>query len=110
MVIERSNNNLCRTDQRVYADDFKFDMWNNINADNYFSGRWQEMSKRSCAWLGADGKCKCEFIASKYKKRMMCDKLPHCKAYITNYALEKKLNKSAHDREITDDTRFLVKL
>ena len=68
------------------------------------------MSKRSCAWLGADGKCKCEFIANKYKKRMKCEKLEHCKAYITNYALEKKLNKSAHDREITDDTRFLVKL
>ena len=68
------------------------------------------MSKRNCAWLGADGKCKCEFIASKYKKRMECEKLEHCKAYITNYALEKKLTKSAHDREITDDTRFLVKL
>ena len=68
------------------------------------------MSKRSCAWLGADGKCKCEFIASKYKKRMMCDKLPHCKAYITNYALGKKLNKSAHDREVTPLTRRLVKM
>ena len=68
------------------------------------------MSKSSCAWLGADGKCKCEFNASKYKKRMECEKLEHCRAYITNYALEKKPNKSAHDREITDDTRFLVKL
>lgn len=68
------------------------------------------MSKSSCAWLGADGICKCEFIANKYKKRMECEKLEHCRAYITNYALEKKLNKSAHDREITDDTVHLVKM
>ena len=31
---ERNNYNLCCADQRIYADDFKSDMRNNINADN----------------------------------------------------------------------------
>ena len=49
------------------------------------------MTKKKCAWYGADGMCKSEFICSKYKKRIMCKSVKNCKKFATNKKTEKSL-------------------
>lgn len=68
------------------------------------------MTKKKCAWYGADGMCKNEFICSKYKKRIMCKSVKNCKKFATNKKTEKLLAAKSCDREVTPLTRRLVKM
>lgn len=66
---------------------------------------------KKCAWCGADGRCQHENLANYRKNRLPCKyPLKNCKAYITESELRKQLNEQAHDRPLTRDTRYLVKL
>lgn len=66
---------------------------------------------KKCAWCGADGRCQHENLANYRRNRLPCEyPLKNRKAYITESKLRKQLNKQAHDRPLTRDTRYLVKL
>ena len=66
---------------------------------------------KECAWCGADGRYQHEYLAQYRKNRLPCKyPLKNCKAYITDNELRKQLNEQAHDRSLTRDTRYLVKL
>lgn len=66
---------------------------------------------KKCAWCGADGRCQQENLCQYRKNRLPCNyPMYNCRAYITEDTLRKRLNKQAHDRPLTPDTEYLVKL
>lgn len=66
---------------------------------------------KKCAWCGVDGKCQHENLCQYRKNRLPCKyPIKDCKIYITENKLRKQLNKQAHDRPLTPDTEYLVKL